>query len=281
MITKKIILSLIFLLQGYQYLYAQNFLTKGEVYNYEIGDEFHYHLSRPWMFNDYYIHRVLNKYTTSSHLYYEMGNIDKSNGNNILSTFLDSIPLAVLQNPIVDTNSAWLFADTICTSTDSIIINNNYNGLPYQYFNFTLNVPDNYEPPFWSEHYGKGIGRTRYYYVTMGGYLSIDLVYFKKDTVVWGNDVYITAISELEQQQNWKIFPNPFTNHVSITIDNIAGENLNFLLYNNIGQLVWETKIITSQTVHTVALPTILASGVYHAILRDDKQQQIIKIVKE
>lgn len=264
--------------------YGQAIFTKGEVYDFEIGDEFHYRYSA----NGFYsvapdsaeILRVLDKYTTASHLYYEWGTIDRTNAANILSTHLDSLPLSSLNDLVIDTSSNWTMWDTILTQ-DSIIIDSNscYSSM-IQSLSFTHNVPDNYEPSAWVFYFRKGFGEVSKYISHQNGSESRSLVYSKKDSITCGNSVYITSVTTINHQgQLFNISPNPFSNQLQLTINHLSAPSFDFELLNNLGQIVLK-KTIRNATAVTIPISESLPNGVYYAIIRQEQQQQIIKLIK-
>lgn len=265
--------------------YGQGIFTKGEVYDFEIGDEFHYRYSAAGAYSitpdSAQVIRVLNKYTNTSYLYYEWGNISRSNPSHIISTYLDSIPLASLNDLVMDTTSNWIHGDTILTQ-DTIIIDSSLCHGPDSILSlaFTYNVPDNYEPASWIHRFQKGSGEISKHITHPNGSQAKFLVFSSKNGVNCGNSVYLTSVTTIHNQgQLFKISPNPFNNQLQLTINNLSSPSFNFELLNNLGQIVLK-KTISKTTNINIPISESLPNGVYYAIIRQDKQQQIIKLIK-
>ena len=81
---------------------------------------------------------------------------------------------------------------------------------------------------------------------------------------------YTTAgIQEINGGQ-WEIFPNPFTNSISIILHNEGQIEIR----NNIGELVYTTK--SSMVISTSTWPT----GIYHVIIRNENGNKLFKMIK-
>lgn len=270
---------LIFLLLAVEGGYAQIY-TKGTVYNFDIGDEFHYRTSNfgfPSMPNGDHIDRILNRYTNSTHLFYEVGNISLTNSNVILSTRIDSILLSTLSDPVIDTTTSGALGDTILT-LDSIITDSILCVSEYLSTNSTLDYPNNYEPPHWLQRFVIGLGEVNYYRASLGGYAARGLVYYKKGNISCGEPVYITSVQQLSQTLPTKLFPNPFTNQISIQFGVAPKSIVQFNLYNNLGQLILKKTINGNDT---IAITKDLPKGVYYGIIQIDNQIQTIKLIKQ
>jgi len=238
---KKLILCFLALLLTYSNN-AQTF-TKGAVYDYEIGDEFHYNTTWAWNNSSNQIDRVLNKYSNSTHLFYEIGDVSLQNTTLILSSRLDSFSLAELNDFVLDTVTSGIFGDTILYR-DTVIINTNYNAASQLVLFFSLDMPDNYEPPSWSQRFILGCGEVSYYKSWQGGFLSRNLVYFKKGANTWGTPVYITPLQEIKSTEPFaSLSPNPFSDKISIKLEQSVESASTFELYNNTGQLILKENI--------------------------------------
>jgi hypothetical protein len=267
------------LVLGIQGMYAQVY-TKGTVYDFNIGDEFHYRTSSSSVLNPprAYINRILNRYTNNTHLFYEIGDISLTNANVVLSTRMDSIPLSELSNPIVNTSVSGVFLDTI--STDSIFVDSFLCYDEYIFTNSTLDVPPGYESPVWIQKFAFGLGKVSYYWVAQYGYESEALVYYKKGTVDCGESVYMTSIQSINPSIITKLSPNPFTNQISIELGFIPEEIVQFNLYNNLGQLIL-AKTVKETTSSTISIPSDIPKGVYYGVVYIGNQVQTTKLVKQ
>jgi hypothetical protein len=275
---KKLFLFILLLLEA-QGMYAQVY-TKGAVYDFDIGDEFHYRTSSNSVLNppSANIDRVLNRYTNNTHLFHEIGDVSLTNATVILSTRIDSIPLSQLSDPIVDTVTSGILGDTITTDsivTDSILCHQEYIST-----NSTLDYPLGYEPPSWIKKFVLGLGEVSYYRSAQNGYESKDLVYYKKGATSCGEEVYITSIKNIASNEILRLSPNPFQDQIFITSKSTLEQALQFYLYNNLGQLVLE------QTVHganSIKIPTskTIPKGIYYGVIHYDNQIQTTKLIRQ
>lgn len=277
---QKLFLCLLALI-GFQSAQAQLF-TKGDVYDFEIGDEFHYrHEAAGGVTGPPYtkeVIRVLNKYSSPTHLYYEMGNIDLNDSTNVLNTYVDSFLLTSLNDPVIDTSSLWNFNDTIFSHDTTITNPNFYGGMPYQRLFFTKNLPHGYEPPTWFHSFVKGCGEVNYYRSQQNGALSRSLVYSKKGSVIWGASLF-TGISEISSLPSLEILPNPFINQLELSLSEVPSTPIFFELYNAVGKLVLKEQLQETNTI--IKVNEQLPLGVYYGILNSKKEQHVIQLVKQ
>jgi hypothetical protein len=277
---KKIFLIplLLFVIEG---MSAQIY-TKGTVYDFNIGDEFHYRISSlgfPSIPNGDYIDRILNRYTNSTHLCYEVGKVSLTNSNVIEDTRIDSIPLSTLSDPLLDTVPSGVLGDMI-TIEYYIIPDSFLCSSEYLWTNSTLDYPPNYEPPHWLQRFMIGLGEVNYYRSSLSGYISRGLVYYKKGNISCGSEVYITPIENIESNETLRLSPNPFQNQIFIRSNVALKQALQFYLYNNLGQLVLEQTISGNQVVN---IPTSknIPKGVYYGIIHYDNQIQTTKLIRQ
>lgn len=275
----KNLLLFILIILGFQNSFGQNY-TKGNVYDFNIGDEFHYRTSSigfPSMPNGDHIDRILDRYTNSTHLFYEVGDVSLTNSNVILSTRIDSIPLSTLSDFVLDTISSGVFGDTIITK-DTIITDSLLCSPEHLWLISTLDIPDGQEPPLWWNTFKIGLGDVNYYRVSLGGYASRNLVYYKKGNVRCGEPVYITSIQNIGYTGLIKLSPNPFQDRIFITSKYTIEQPIRFYLYNNLGQLILEQII---QGDNSVKIPTNISKGIYYGVIHYKNQVQTTKLVKQ
>lgn len=260
--------------------YSQSY-TKGEVYNFNIGDEFHYKLNENLsgqISSSSSIDRVVNKVSTATHLIYTINSISPQNSTIVLSTRYDSILLSTLNHYIIDTIPSNIAGDTI--STDSIYQDSAYCHTQYLQVNSTLNFPPNYDPPYWRQHFVRGLGETYYYRSQINGFSFKRLVYFKKASNSCGVSVYTTSSSKLPPTTSTSIGPNPFKNQLYISFFNYPPERTQLHLYNHIGQEVF-TQTLSTKDKSTIIIDTALPKGIYYAVLQWGNQQQVTKLIKQ
>jgi len=267
------------LLLGVEGMVAQTY-TKGAVYDFNIGDEFHYRTSSNSVLNPpkAYIDRVLNRYSNSAYLFYEIGNISLTDATIILNTRIDSIPLAQLSDPIVDTVRSGIIGDTL--TTDSLVTDSLLCKEEHLLSNSTLDYPAGYEPPYWFKKFILGLGEVAYYRVTQSGYEQKDLVYYKKGNLTCGESVYITSIQTIPQTPPIVLTPNPFTDQISIQLDVLPKQQFQFHLYNNLGQVVLKKTIHPNHSI-LFPIPKEIPRGIYYGVLYIDDQVQTTPLVKQ
>ena len=79
------------------------------------------------------------------------------------------------------------------------------------------------------------------------------------------------------------LYPNPFTNSTTIEYELNEISNIQFTVYNMIGEVVYSTeegKVIPG--IHTVTWsPGHLPGGMYYAVLRSGEGVKVVKMVKQ
>jgi len=189
---------------------AQDYSTRGEIYDYEVGDEFHYeetiydHLY--WLFRDINMEIVDKTVSpagdTITYLqFYKMYTIltDASSGYDEYYETLTII------NPDQD------------FIVDSVYYSDIYNGRKVSHSNNSYSLVEEI-----TEHVD-GCGQSKYFFRDMTGFpyeWFINLVYFKKGNEEWGTPNPVVGIEDQQQHENaFVIYPNPTRNilHLSST----------------------------------------------------------------
>jgi hypothetical protein len=91
----------------------------------------------------------------------------------------------------------------------------------------------------------------------------------------------ISIVAGVEDHQislNLKAFPNPTTNYLTLTIDNIELSNLSYRLFDIGGKLL-ETKKITSTT-ETIQMENLPGATYFLNVMNNNKEIKTFKIVK-
>lgn len=98
--------------------------------------------------------------------------------------------------------------------------------------------------------------------------------------VIYGYYVNNTAIDQEFDAANWNIFPNPAQADIHFSITDFAkmGGSLRFSIWNNLGEKVKEFSVSQAEEIFSVA---DLPSGVYFAVIENDKKRMIKKWIKE
>lgn len=231
-------LTLYFVLSSF-ILSGQSTLTKGEVYDYNIGDEFQYSIDNyPGTMVERYI--VLDKQfsQTNDTIFYTMSESNYSNGpdgsGGTAHYFSeDTINLYV-------TN----LSDPITTFGDSTEIYDIYEDSTYFYYpdtiieydsdlcNLEVNGWESYPPVFESNHiihiYGKGVGSVWSYHYDPSSpsphLIDRKLYYYKKGTLTCGSSVTASIESINLNDSQMKIYPIPASKEVNVEL--LIDENI-------------------------------------------------------
>jgi len=216
---KYFISTIAILLVSFTSVLGQHKLTRGEVYDFDIGDIFHYRLSGNVQFGLRTIHRhiILSKEYTQN-LDGVLYTIEKSGYNVtpdypndfIYKFFTDTITLSysTLNIPIHQPADSIEEVDTIIYSTELLCSDTVYC------YNMTN------DGAFYNRYYkyGKGLGRT-YYKKEAYTPDEIKLVYFKKGNNECGiKDVL--GIDDFGDLGGISVFPNPTSSHIWIQVTN-------------------------------------------------------------
>lgn len=259
-------------------------ITWNEVYDYSIGDVFHYSAYQVTMgvtVTYKIIKTVLNKE-------------EIPDSNKVIYTF-ETCQKMVVGGPPPNTFYSYdTVSETIIFQSDTSYINE----MPQEFIR-TSESPPQYArvypefngrqthqniygigfgapPPCWhppfeyssSRSYTTGLGRTRYSTSEQFEQYSIQLVYFKKGTEIWGTPVSTncnTLVSaELQQNINEtqvSIYPNPANDKITIQISgNMMSSPMEFRLMDLLGKEVYRMEIPLSR--YAIILPP-LPSGLY------------------
>ena len=90
-------------------------------------------------------------------------------------------------------------------------------------------------------------------------------------------------IAEFKQLNSITVYPNPFTTSTTIEYELNAISNIQFTVYNMMGEVVYRTEeIMLPQGRHTVTWsPGHLLAGLYYAVLRSKEGVSVVKMIKQ
>ena len=252
-------------------LHSQDTLTIGQIFDFDVNDEFHSHRTYPpgpphvtrmkiidKSFSAdsdtvFYIRAFNNYYTVSNPPVLEHHfSVDTT---SVYYTNLDSIVMCAA----VDSSCVLDFDQAICgVPTVGISYSNGkfYSGIIY----------------------GKGLGVTETYSVDMGsGGSASEMFYFKKDTMECGAPDLTTSI----ESHSWssamaEISPNPFTDHVDLRI---ASDWLpcKITVVDASGATVFRTAVDQHRN---IALNNMMAKGVYIIKIEASNRTGFMRAVK-
>lgn len=262
------LITIIILLLGTKSLTAQSYLTIGEVFDFNINDEFHYTKVNQPSNNGERV-TVLDKYYSISSdtvfyaLYHDIYNVIPDNSVSppgsiyVFDTIIDTIFYSNLNMSIYylwpQNDPEFVFYDSIQefdTNFCAIEMNSYY----IQQYSF--------EPSWFKRSYGRGIGVTLDYWHYQGNGVSQfpaweRMIYYKKDTISCGSpDLTSLGLLNLSSQNEFIIYPNPSDGIISI--DNNFSKNFNIKVFDTAGELKFNEQNISSE----IDL-SILSIGVY------------------
>ena len=225
-------------------LKAQTALTVGEVYDFNVGDEFHYHHSEhrsyPYNFSDAYQKAIVvlakNYSANFDTIFYTYQNTDwnYSPYQNLVVYKIDTTHQFVtgLGNPQITGGPI-----TYSMGYNGRVVNNKTNN--YSWF----------EPEYgcdWTEHYSESCVEGCGYYLNVENYcngsqmsyLHEHLEYFKKGEETWGTAVGIMPNEPMGMGSSI-VYPNPATTQLHITSTIPA----TFVLSNLLWQVVEQASL--------------------------------------
>jgi hypothetical protein len=218
-------------LNSFSTLKSQDILTRGEVYDFEIGDIFHFRLeySDGGMGGETHIlnFEITDKYysTTGDSLIYA-----RDNQKKIITS---EYPVWVY----------YYYSDTfIIDNLDGLIHNGEINHVysdPYMYNGRTINKYswDN-EWNHGYDMYAEGCGSTADYLANndgSGAYSQKDLVYYKKGEEEWGAPLIVSLNENEYNDSKFSLYPNPVYKTIHITPSSDIEE---VFIINNSGQIL-------------------------------------------
>ena len=258
-------------------------MTIGEVFDFEISDEFHISGNADGQTPNADRIKIIDKYFSedSSAVFYVRFHdsyYSSVENNELLYQFwteTDTVSYANIDS-IITSYNFWTSYDTSMIYYDTIIGFNEYycdslvNG--YQY---TVN---SFEPVFYSNEFGKGLGMVKNYYYNPANYSMFDnvLFYYKKNGVACGMpDTTTVSIPEANTISDFIIGPIPardilrIKNIKNIEIESIFITNLNGQILKQFDSSITQLNI------------SELASGIYILKILSEKGELSKKIIIE
>lgn len=287
---KKISILLIAIFTSIQ-LFSQSTLTIGEVFDFDINDEFQYKFhnkppnaeriiiigkyfsfSNDTVFyiiqsNNYYTMLNYNPYT---HLdYYFNNDIDTINFTNLNSP----VNSLFINHPAQDT------AISGNSFTDTNYISTTYCGKQVYEFNACLHCI--FEGNSYKEIYGKGIGRAYVYsFIGVGIYETIYyLSFFKKGNIICGiPDSTTQSVNNDFIENKFTFYPNPANNILTLDLSQLQKlQNTTVSIYDIQGKQLLHQNI--SEELSQLDI-SAFAKGIYIIKVQSDKEILQSKFVK-
>jgi hypothetical protein len=248
---------------------SQEISTVGEIYDYEIGDIYHFKF-------------FASSSTQWGSSYTNIEIVDKmySSGYDTLYYVQDIAFQRIHPNPTLE-----YYIDTVFyIDLDSLIrmgdIDTVYS-IPELYNGRTINTAW-YD--FWAFDYVNGCGEAEVSYNDGVSVSSSDaLVYYKKGEEEWGTPI-IVGIRDISSKAPFiALFPNPFNNSTTIEYKLYTKSNIQFTVYNMMGKQVYylEENSVAPGAHKVTWSPVHLPAGMYYAVLRSGDGVSVVKMVKE
>lgn len=273
-----------------QTLLSQDTLTVREIFDFEVGDHFHYRIDPEGTLGppNAQRYKIIQKYYSagmdtlfyvrSYNNYYTMFNssptphLDSTFAvglDTLVVTKLDSL-ISSLYFPIDSTQ----FFDSTATASDTTYISSTYCGqIVYQY-NYCYGSCT-FEPIGLLQTFGKGLGMVdTFSYVTPWPEYSFHqyLTYYKKGTDVCGDDVPV-EVPTLSNLDHLRFYPNPANE--SLTVDVTATEKISYQILDLQGRMVSQGYLNTGKNILNVEA---LSEGMY--VLKTDTGAKHFEVIK-
>ena len=264
-------------------LSSQELMTIGEVFNFEINDEFHYSSNLPGQPPNADRITIIDKYYST-------------NGDTL--NFVESHNsywTTINYEPPYLTYHFW--TDTVTIKYFDIDSSIYYYDIGFQYdtsFFYSeyycdslINkceyyIEGSFEPDFYRNTYGRGIGQVGEY-LEYGGVMdpsvNISLFYYKKNGVECGSpDTTMVGIrNNTEQFKEFEIYPNPTKSKVFIRA-NKSIENFELFLFNSSGTQIYSNTFFGDKNEINIKN---LERGVYFLKIINSGKIKTFKLLKE
>lgn len=255
---------------------AQRILTIGEVYDFDIGDEFHY----------------------ENHAF---GYPPPSGTNKIITNkWLDPLFYTVrYEVKSIHYKPFWVGLSTLeynVWSTTDTVVYTHLNDSCFTFFQFSFPVDYFYyydsantwvcgwqyspnpmfEPNYYWSIFGEGIGKVDYGEASTSNQ-EVDgqwLVYYSKTNKTWGKPREVPTSIQDVIVEHIKVFPNPFMDYINVSV---AQESGIIRIYNLMGKVVLNVPILSK--VNEIDM-TKLPRGIYIIKIESDSEMFCKKIIK-
>jgi hypothetical protein len=98
------------------------------------------------------------------------------------------------------------------------------------------------------------------------------------NTITESVDIYTpTGLNDISEKINFDIFPNPASDYITLLVDRNEPNNLEMLMTNTLGQVVFSEKFIQPAVPYTFDL-TLHPSGVYFITLKSKYEASVFEI---
>lgn len=248
---------------------SQEISTVGEIYDFEIGDVFHYRFLAysPYGGEASYTNiEIINKsYSPNYETVYYTRDIAyyRSYPDPIIEYYIDEVSYDNLDSLIWDGNVDTVYIDS--TIFNGRVINSVY-----------------WE--FWHFDFVNGCGMANAYYSDGASVSSLEeLIYFKKEGEEWGIPMPVSVKGISDDLSRFLVYPNPFTTSTTIEYELPEPSPVQLSIYNAIGEVVYMAEdcpmSVGKHSFTWTADP--LPEGLYYAVLRSAEGVSVIKMIKQ
>ncbi|HYX05707.1 MAG TPA: T9SS type A sorting domain-containing protein [Bacteroidales bacterium] len=236
--------------------FSQNVLKIGEVFDFEIGDEFHYKSfvgtpsgerlkviekcyseNKDTVYYKFEVNKYMSSYVSDPepHLIYSYYSFEQSKSfshldSSIFTTFLDC--------KFYDEN------DVYCRFDSIISYSTKWCGLEINGYDATVGE---FEPSRYIHTCGKGVGDVRVYlqFGSSGGIVDEDkeLVYYKKGDQMCGEPDLTSIPLNNNTSKIAKIYPNPTSSLITIKLNEPSTDHFIFEIINIQGKIIHHQEI--------------------------------------
>jgi hypothetical protein len=276
---------------------AQNILTIGEVFNYDIGDEFHFkeisdqyqgdyippNADRLTIIDKFYsndgdtIFYIINQNSYYTEMLTEPPNQRTIFYTDTITQFYSDLDSSIyFFDEINIWDTTYKFIDFPWFSYDSIL--DYSSSLCNEYINGFECHDSDFEPNIYIKEYAAGLGLTRYARIDEPApYITYDnqLFYYKKLDKTCGTPDLITATHILVHDL-LEVYPNPSSDYLTIIPKDSKFSEYKVLIYNLTGELE-DLKRIEGNLIDISAL----SSGIYLIQFQIEDKILIKKIIKQ
>ena len=256
---------------------AQEFPTNGEIYNYEVGDIFHYR--KLHAYGEYSIE-------VTDSILQNIEVVDKYYSVNYDTVcyqyFIQQLLIYEWEQETIYTE----YYLTLCISQldslregDTVIEDPDvYNGR--KMVKYDTNYFDGSDEIHISNWWVVGCGMAFYYYWEWGWVSLIEekttheLIYFHKGDEEWGEEQIILDVPEKDFNTKIIIYPNPIRNYLNISFNMGYNNGRLIKIYNSAGQLVKSVNVSLGDNRINVSY---LPNGLYFISVTDENEQVVFK----
>jgi hypothetical protein len=253
---------------------GQEISTVYEIYNYEIGDVFHFNAWGSAAGSGYGSHtniEILNKYYSSSG-----------------DTLFYSRQVSRVYSDLEGTEYYYYIDTSKVTNLDSLINYGNINAVysdPALYNNRIINYYEwsnlnSYEEDKWVEGCGRAY-KYWYYDILPFDFIEeeIELIYYLKGEEEWGEPFFVKIPEINSNSSTVNIYPNPAKEYLNISVSNFPLNEAEIYIYSTLGKVVNFIKEYNSQNdqINISNLP----KGIYIIGIRFQNEFLIDKFIKE